>query len=75
MPSPHERSSLFTNLFYLFLFRCLPLCPLMNEVNGWWKEPNSPEWHKGVLDARQAKVAEDNAEDLTIDEVKKRLCP
>ena len=47
----------------------------MNEVNGWWKEPDSPEWHKDVLDARQAKIAEGQAEYLTIEQVKTRHRP
>ena len=46
---------------------------LWDELCHQEQEPNSPEWHKDVLDARQAKVAEGNAEYLTIDEVKKRL--
>ena len=48
---------------------------LWDELCHQEQEPNSPEWHKDVLDARQAKVAQGNAEYLTIDEVKKRLRP
>ncbi len=39
------------------------------------QEPESPEWHKDVLNARQAKIAEGHAEYLTIDQVKNRLRP
>ena len=48
---------------------------LWDELCHQEQEPKSPEWHKDVLDARQAKVAEGNAEYLTIDEVKKRFRP
>ncbi|MCF7817374.1 MAG: addiction module protein [Kiritimatiellales bacterium] len=48
---------------------------LWDELCHQVQEPESPAWHKDVLDARQTKIAEGHAEYLTIDEVKKRLRP
>ena len=48
---------------------------LWDELCHREQEPESPEWHKDLLDARQAKIAEGQAEYLTSDEVKKRLRP
>ncbi|WP_136063695.1 addiction module protein [Pontiella sulfatireligans] len=48
---------------------------LWDELCHQGQEPESPAWHKDVLEARQAKIAEGHTEYLTIDEVKKRLRP
>ena len=39
------------------------------------QEPESPEWHQDILAGRQARMAEGNAEYLTVDQLKNRLRP
>ena len=48
---------------------------LWDELCHHGPEPESPPWHKDVLDARQARIAEGNGQYLTLDELKKRLRP
>ena len=48
---------------------------LWDEICHQTPEPASPEWHKNILNDREAKVAEGATEYLTIDEVKKRFNP
>lgn len=48
---------------------------LWDELCHQKHEPDSPEWHKDVLEERQATVAEGSAQYLTINEIKKRLRP
>lgn len=46
---------------------------LWDEICHQDQEPESPDWHKDVLEDRQAKVAEGKAKYLTLDEIKKRF--
>ena len=48
---------------------------LWDELCHQSEEPRSPVWHKDVLDARLARVAEGEAEYLTIEELKRKLRP
>lgn len=45
---------------------------LWDELCHHGQEPESPPWHKHVLDKRQTKIAEGTAQYLTLDEIKKR---
>lgn len=46
---------------------------LWDELCHQDKEPESPAWHKEVLDKRMSRVAEGKAEYLTLKELKNRL--
>ena len=48
---------------------------LWDELSRQDQEVESPDWHKDVLAERQSIVAEESAEYLTMDELKKRLRP
>jgi len=46
---------------------------LWDELCHQDREPESPAWHKDVLDERMSHVAEGKAEYLTLEELKTRL--
>ncbi|VGO12138.1 hypothetical protein PDESU_00689 [Pontiella desulfatans] len=48
---------------------------LWDELCHHGQEPESPQWHKDILDKRQARIAEGNAEYLTIEDLKNRIRP
>ena len=48
---------------------------LWDELCHHGAEPESPPWHKDILKRRQSKIAEANAEYLTLEELKRRLRP
>jgi hypothetical protein len=48
---------------------------LWDELCHHGREPESPPWHKDILDKRQVRIAEGNVEYLTIEDLKKRLRP
>ena len=46
---------------------------LWDELCHHGQEPESPQWHKEILEKRQAGIAEGKAEYLTIEDLKKRF--
>jgi hypothetical protein len=48
---------------------------LWDELCHGGQEPESPVWHKDILEKRQARIAEGFVEYLTIDDLKKRFRP
>ena len=48
---------------------------LWDELCHHGAELDTPQWHKDILEMRHAKMAEGNAEYLTLEELKKRLRP
>lgn len=48
---------------------------LWDEICHHGPEPESPTWHKQVLEGRQERIAEGNAQYLTIEQLKNRFCP
>ena len=46
---------------------------LWDELCHHGSEPESPQWHKEILEKRQAGIAEGNTEYLTIEDLKKRF--
>jgi len=46
---------------------------LWNSISRSSESPESPSWHKDVLDARRAKIEAGEAEFLTIEELRDRL--
>jgi len=46
---------------------------LWDELCHSGQEPESPQWHSGILEKRQAGIAEGNAEYLTPEDLKRRF--
>lgn len=46
---------------------------LWDELCHHGPEPESPDWHRDILEKRQAGIAEGNVEYLTIDDLKNRF--
>ena len=46
---------------------------LWDELCHSGQEPESPQWHKQILEKRQARIAEGDAEYLTTEDLKRRL--
>lgn len=48
---------------------------LWNELCHQDREPESPEWHKDILDGRRFRIAEGDAQYLTVDQLRARFRP